>query len=155
MTVQHLLEHTSGWPSSADPMFGHLDLNQHQLITWVLDNEPLTYVPGKTFDYLNFGYCLLGRVIERISGISYANFVRQYVLEPCGITICILPVTLLRIVELTKLCITRKATGILTQSRCPAWIRMEVGLHLQRISFVSSFAWIVSPLNQTSWTENP
>ncbi|MEK4069029.1 serine hydrolase domain-containing protein [Peribacillus sp. FSL R5-0717] len=86
ITVQHLLEHTSGWPSSADPMFRHLDLNQHQLITWMLDNEPLTYVPGQTFDYLNFGYCLLGRVIERVSDISYANFVRQYVFEPCGIT---------------------------------------------------------------------
>ncbi|MCE5173495.1 serine hydrolase [Paenibacillus profundus] len=86
ITVQHLLEHTSGWARSQDPMFGHFNLNQHELITWMLDNSPLTFVPGQTFDYLNFGYCVLGRVIERVSGASYADYVRQHVLAPCGIS---------------------------------------------------------------------
>ncbi|PEQ33273.1 serine hydrolase [Bacillus thuringiensis] len=84
--VQHLLEHTSGWAQTQDPMFSHFNLNQDELITWMLDNERLTYVPGRTFDYLNFGYLLLGRVIERVSGMAYADYVRQHVLAPCGIT---------------------------------------------------------------------
>ena len=86
ITVQHLLEHTSGWPQRFDPMFNHLDLDQGELITWMLDNVPLTTVPGKTFDYLNFGYCVLGRTIEQITGLSYANYVQQHVLKPCGIS---------------------------------------------------------------------
>ncbi|MGG0756986.1 serine hydrolase [Brevibacillus laterosporus] len=88
ITVQHLLEHTSGWAQKQDPMFSHFNLNQDELITWMLDddNAPLTYVPGRTFDYLNFGYLLLGRVIERVSGMPYADYVRQHVLAPCGIT---------------------------------------------------------------------
>ncbi|MEM5650956.1 serine hydrolase domain-containing protein [Bacillus cereus] len=86
ITVQHLLEHTSGWVRTQDPMFSHFDLNQHQLITWMLDNESQTYVPGQTYDYLNFGYLLLGRIIEQVSGMSYADYVRQHVLAPCGIT---------------------------------------------------------------------
>ncbi|NEZ41000.1 serine hydrolase [Paenibacillus alvei] len=86
ITVQHLLEHTSGWAQSQDPMFSHFNLNQHELITWMLDNSPLTFVPGQTFDYLNFGYCVLGRVIEQVSSTSYADYVRQHVLAPCGIS---------------------------------------------------------------------
>ncbi|MBL1108810.1 serine hydrolase [Streptomyces sp. 5-8] len=92
ITVQNLLEHTSGWAGSQDPMFRHLDLSQHQLIDWMLGrdttgafNAPLSHTPGTTIEYLNFGYCLLGRVIERITGLPYEAAVRRLVLEPCGI----------------------------------------------------------------------
>lgn len=85
ITVQHLLEHTSGWARAQDPMFGQFTLNHAQLITWMLDNEALTFAPGTTHDYLNFGYCLLGRVIEQVTGLTYENAVRQHVLAPCGI----------------------------------------------------------------------
>ena len=42
--------------------------------------------PGSTHSYLNFGYLVLGRVIEARSGMSYADYVRQEVLTPCGIS---------------------------------------------------------------------
>lgn len=85
ITVQHLLEHTSGWPRTDDPMFGSLNLDHAGLITLMLDRG-LTTVPGSTFDYLNFGYCVLGRIIERLSGRSYADYVKRHVLTPCGIS---------------------------------------------------------------------
>jgi CubicO group peptidase (beta-lactamase class C family) len=86
ITVQHLLEHTSGWAGSQDPMFGHLTLTQVDLINHMLDNEPLQNVPGAISDYLNFGYCVLGRVIEEVTGLTYGDAVRQRVLQPCGIS---------------------------------------------------------------------
>jgi CubicO group peptidase (beta-lactamase class C family) len=86
ITVQHLLEHTSGWAGAQDPMFDHFGLSQAQLITWMLDNETLTHVPGSRFEYLNFGYCLLGRIIEARSGLTYADYARQQVLTPGGIS---------------------------------------------------------------------
>lgn len=86
ITVQNLLEHTSGWARSQDPMFGHFELDQAGLIDWMLDNEPLTHTPGTTFEYLNFGYCLLGRIIERLSNLVYSAYVQQQVLSPCGIS---------------------------------------------------------------------
>ncbi|HSE42271.1 MAG TPA: serine hydrolase [Acidobacteriota bacterium] len=86
ITIQHLLEHTSGWATSQDPMFGQFNLSQAGLISWMLNNQSLTYVPGNTYDYLNFGYCLLGRVIEQVSGLTYENYVKQNVLTPCGIS---------------------------------------------------------------------
>ncbi|KVO60444.1 hypothetical protein WJ78_24470 [Burkholderia ubonensis] len=87
ITVQHLLEHTSGgWPNdSSDPMFAQLTFDQSQLIRWVLENRRLDHVPGTVWSYSNFGYCLLGRVIEKVTGQTYAAFVLHNVLEPCGI----------------------------------------------------------------------
>lgn len=87
ITVQHLLEHTSGWAESQDPMFGQLNLTQEQLIDFMIDHVSLTHIPpGTRHSYLNFGYCVLGRVIEEVTGLTYENAVLQHVLEPCGVT---------------------------------------------------------------------
>ncbi len=87
ITVRHLLEHKSGWTNVPDdPMFRALNLTQTQLIADLLSNRPLTTAPGSTVYYLNFGYCVLGRVIEKISGLTYENYVKANVLSPCGIS---------------------------------------------------------------------
>ena len=92
ITIKHLLEHVSGLNNgakgNADPMFLNTGMNHHQLINWVL-NDPdhkVTRDPNVTWEYLNFGYCLLGRVIEKVSGKSYEQFVRESVLTPSGIS---------------------------------------------------------------------
>jgi len=88
ITVQHLLEHASGgWPNDdQDPMFVQPELTHQQLIAWALHNRVLNHNPGTIWSYSNFGFCLLGRIIERISGQPYADYVRANVLAPCGIT---------------------------------------------------------------------
>jgi CubicO group peptidase (beta-lactamase class C family) len=88
ITLQELMEHTGGgWPNDAsDPMFSQPALSQAQLISWVLDNRPLDHVPGTYYAYSNFGYCLLGRVIEHVTGLSYHDAVQQQVLTHCGVT---------------------------------------------------------------------
>ena len=87
ITIDHLLTHTGGWQKDVpDPMFRHPQLNQAELISWVIDNAPPTVAPGTTPLMWNFGYTVLGRVIEKVSGQQYADYVRSAVLEPCGIT---------------------------------------------------------------------
>jgi CubicO group peptidase (beta-lactamase class C family) len=88
VTVDHLLTHTSGgWPNDdTDPMFKNNSWDHKKLITESIANLPLTYPPGTHWAYSNFGYCILGRVIEKITGQTYENFVQQSVLAPCGIT---------------------------------------------------------------------
>ena len=73
ITVDHLLTHTAGgWSNKRDdPMFSNVSMSQGELISWVLDNRSLQYPPGSVYDYSNFGYCLLGRVIERVAGQRY------------------------------------------------------------------------------------
>jgi len=56
------------------------------VIQETLDSYPLQFAPGKNYAYSNFGYYLLGRVIEKLSGIPYGEYVRQHVQTPLGIT---------------------------------------------------------------------
>ncbi len=87
LTVEQFMTHTTGgWQNDgSDPMFHHTDMNHHDLIAWTIANQPLTHTPGTHFAYSNFGYCVLGRVLEKLTGKSYAEAVKQQVLKPCGI----------------------------------------------------------------------
>jgi CubicO group peptidase (beta-lactamase class C family) len=90
ITLQHLLEHTSGgWPTANgnqdDPMFyADPTRSQKDLISDELGKDVTE--PGTVYAYSNFGYCVLGRVIEQVSGQPYAAFVSDRVLSPCGIS---------------------------------------------------------------------
>jgi CubicO group peptidase (beta-lactamase class C family) len=87
ITLEHLLTHTGGgWPNTHDdPMFMNLAMNHAQLIEWTLRNQPLDYPPGQHYAYSNFGYCVLGRVIEKITRQPYADYVRNTILKRCGV----------------------------------------------------------------------
>ncbi len=100
VTVRQLLQHTAGWDRSVsfDPMFRsvaiaqhfHQDApaNPHAIIRYMLE-QPLDFEPGTKFAYSNFGYCLLGRLLEKFSPapeMSYERIVQRRVLRPLGIT---------------------------------------------------------------------
>jgi N-acyl-D-amino-acid deacylase len=96
ITIRQLLQHTGGWDreQSFDPMFRPrliaekvgtpAPASAESVIRYML-GRPLDFEPGTRYAYSNFGYCLLGRVIERLSGQSYESFVREQVLAPLGI----------------------------------------------------------------------
>jgi CubicO group peptidase (beta-lactamase class C family) len=88
ITIEHLLTHTGGgWSNEHDdPMFKNPQMNQHELIAWTLGTRPLDHPPGQNYAYSNFGYCVLGRVIEKVTRRPYADYVRTAVLERCGIS---------------------------------------------------------------------
>ena len=88
ITVHHLLTHTcGGWTSKgADPMFLNPAMNHRELIEWTIKNQPLTQKPGTTHAYSNFGYCILGRLLEKLTGLRYMQAVQREVLAKCGIT---------------------------------------------------------------------
>lgn len=83
ITVDHLLTHTSGgWPNNAnDPMFQFPQFSHAELISWTLDNVALEHPPGEHFAYSNFGYCILGRIIEKVAQVPYDEYIRQHVLS--------------------------------------------------------------------------
>lgn len=88
ITVRHLLEHKAGgWPNDGnDSMSLELHYTQNQLIGYILDTRPLSHQPGSTFLYSNFCYCILGRIIEKVSGESYETYIKNNILQPSGIT---------------------------------------------------------------------
>ncbi|RYF45795.1 MAG: class A beta-lactamase-related serine hydrolase [Cytophagaceae bacterium] len=87
ITLHHLLTHTAGgWVNDGnDPMFSHPTINHQELIEWTLRNRPLQHAPGTRYGYSNFGYCVLGRVIEKAWGKSYVEAVKESVLSQCNI----------------------------------------------------------------------
>ena len=88
ITVDHLLTHTSGgWANDKDdPMFKHPQMKHAELIAWALANQKQTHKPGEHFAYSNFGYCVLGRVLEKMLKLPYDELITQEVLSKCGIT---------------------------------------------------------------------
>jgi D-alanyl-D-alanine carboxypeptidase len=87
ITIDELLHHTGGgWTNDYnDPMFSNPYYTPSQLITWTLNNQPLTNTPGSVYAYSNFGYFILGRVIEKLTGQTYADYVNKNILRPIGI----------------------------------------------------------------------
>jgi len=96
ITVLQLLHHSGGFDSekSFDPMFQGVRIAKAfgteppagapAIIRYMM-GLPLDFDPGKRYAYSNFGYCLLGRVIEKASGQSYEDYVCKEVLAPLGI----------------------------------------------------------------------
>ncbi|MCL2745429.1 MAG: beta-lactamase family protein [Planctomycetaceae bacterium] len=87
ITIKQLLEHAAGgWGNSKkDPMFSVPKLARKEFIQTVVREYPLENKPGTKYDYSNFGYCILGRVIEEKSGMPYEDYVKKHILKPCGI----------------------------------------------------------------------
>ena len=96
VTILDLLQHRGGWDrdKSFDPMFRSPEICKEMKVKPPADQEaiihymlrwPLDFNPGERYAYSNFGYCLLGRVIEKVSGKRYEAYVKEKVLAPIGI----------------------------------------------------------------------
>jgi D-alanyl-D-alanine carboxypeptidase len=87
ITINELLHHTcGGWTNDKDdPMFMHPSFNSSQLLSWTLNNQPLKNHPDSVEAYSNFGYFVLGRVIEKITGQPYADYVKNNIMQPIRI----------------------------------------------------------------------
>ena len=97
ITIRNLLEHSGGWDRSVsyDPMFvpGRVTAalgvpappTARDIIRY-MKGQPLDFAPGLQYAYSNFGYCVLGRIVEKVTGRSYEDYVRSEVLAPLGVT---------------------------------------------------------------------
>jgi CubicO group peptidase (beta-lactamase class C family) len=87
ITIYEVLTHTSGIPSfTGFPDYRANEVKPHtaeQLVAWFKD-KPLDFPPGSQWRYSNSGYVLLGYLIEKISGKSYAQFIRENIFAPLG-----------------------------------------------------------------------
>jgi D-alanyl-D-alanine carboxypeptidase len=88
ITLRQLLTHTSGLKDYTSlPWFDeHMGeaFPRAELVAKIAA-EPLVFEPGTKWSYCNSGYYLLGLVIEKVSGQSYADYVKQHVLAPAGL----------------------------------------------------------------------
>jgi N-acyl-D-amino-acid deacylase len=97
ITIRHLLNHTGGWDRDKPGGFDPIDVTgtaaaavgaptpaSPETLVRYMKGLPLDFNPGEQHVYSNFGYIILGRVIERLSGMKYEDYVRSRVLAPVG-----------------------------------------------------------------------
>ena len=88
ITVENLLNHTSGIKSYTSMMqwtdeVQRRDFTPDSLINF-FKNEPVDFAPGEQWRYNNSAYILLGFIVEKLSGMSYADYVEQNFFKPLG-----------------------------------------------------------------------
>ncbi len=87
VTVRHLLTHTSGIKSytsvSGLAVLSNRQLETSDVVAMVKD-LPMDFQPGERFLYNNTGYYLLGAIVEKVTGETYWDLLRQRVFEPLG-----------------------------------------------------------------------
>ncbi len=96
ITVQHLIDHKGGWDrkKSGDPMFQSVKIakalgkpsppSADDIVHYMM-GQPLDFDPGSKSVYSNFGYCVLGRVIEKVSGQRYIDYQTKELFQPLGL----------------------------------------------------------------------
>jgi D-alanyl-D-alanine carboxypeptidase len=86
VTVRHLLTHTGGTGDIFGPDFMKNRLTLRELGDYLnlYGSRPLLNEPGKEFHYSNYGFILLGAIIERVSGMAYYDYVSTRIFQPAG-----------------------------------------------------------------------
>jgi D-alanyl-D-alanine carboxypeptidase len=89
VTIRQLLNHTSGIRDLNDlgDTFSRtlrVDLPQKDVLALIRD-QPFNFEPGSSWSYNNTGYYLLGVILERVTGMPYADYIRDNVARPAGL----------------------------------------------------------------------
>ena len=97
VTIEHLIHHTSGLPDYVELMMDHWkpELKEDdpsrfisgndEIIQMMVQKHPkIHFDPGQKWEYSNTGYVLLATIVERVSGKSFGDFLKQRVFEPTG-----------------------------------------------------------------------
>jgi CubicO group peptidase (beta-lactamase class C family) len=86
VTVRHLLTHRGGTGDIFGPEFDahRLELRTLQDYVKLYGNRGPAFEPGSRFEYSNYGFILLGVIVEKVSGQGYYDYVREHVYLPAG-----------------------------------------------------------------------
>jgi CubicO group peptidase (beta-lactamase class C family) len=91
ITIRHLLHHTSGLKDYGEIIDACWDSDEivtnDDVIAIFAEQEPdLLFAPGAQYEYCNTGYALLASIVERVSGLSFEDFLQQRIFEPLEMT---------------------------------------------------------------------
>jgi N-acyl-D-amino-acid deacylase len=96
VTIRHLLWHTSGMPDYLDFMSEHYSddewyVNDDVIKTMAKHRPAKEFEPGERYKYSNTGYLLLASIVERVSGMSFKEFLHQNIFDRIGMSSSIFP----------------------------------------------------------------
>jgi CubicO group peptidase (beta-lactamase class C family) len=86
VTVRHLLSHAQGFPEDNPWGDQQLAASEEAFTAMLRAGVPFSNVPGVAYEYSNYGFAILGRIVSRVSGVPYGAYVQAEILAPLGMT---------------------------------------------------------------------
>jgi CubicO group peptidase (beta-lactamase class C family) len=86
ITVRHLLSHAEGFPEDNPWGDQQLSATDEQFSAMMRGGIPFSNPPGVAYEYSNYGFAILGRIVTRASGMPYKTYVAMHILKPLGMT---------------------------------------------------------------------
>ena len=87
ITVRDLLSHSAGFPEDNPWGDQQLAATDAQLSQMILRGIPFSTAPSTGYEYSNFGFAILGRIVQNVSGMPYPRYVRTKILQPLGMSV--------------------------------------------------------------------
>jgi CubicO group peptidase (beta-lactamase class C family) len=86
VTIRELLNHTGGTGDIFTPEYQAHREETRSLADYVklFGSRPVAFEPGSRMEYSNYGFILLGRMIELVSGVPYQKYVQENIYQPAG-----------------------------------------------------------------------
>ncbi len=84
--VRQLLSHGAGFPEDNPWGDRQLAIPDATLKQWVKDGIPFSTTPDTAFEYSNYGFALAGQIVQKVSGMSYREYIESRILKPLGLT---------------------------------------------------------------------
>jgi CubicO group peptidase (beta-lactamase class C family) len=86
ITIRHLLSHSEGFPEDNPWGDQQLAKTEEAFSAMMRGGIPFSNAPGVAYEYSNYGFAILGRVVTRVSGVPYREYVAAHILRPLGMS---------------------------------------------------------------------
>src|ERR687897_514697 len=86
ITIRHLLSHATGFPEDNPWGDQQLSRTDAEMTAMLKKGIPFSSAPGVAYEYSNYGFAILGRVVANVSGMPYTRYLTERVLKPLGMT---------------------------------------------------------------------
>ena len=84
ITIRHLLSHSEGFPEDNPWGDQQLARTDDEMSRMMRAGIPFSNAPGIAYEYSNYGFAILGRIVTKVSGLPYADYVTANILRPLG-----------------------------------------------------------------------
>jgi CubicO group peptidase (beta-lactamase class C family) len=87
ITIRHLMTHSGGFPEDNPWGDQQLAATNDEMSRMMRGGIPFSTAPGTNYEYSNYGFAILGRIIANVSGMPYPRYIQERVLRPLGMNV--------------------------------------------------------------------
>jgi CubicO group peptidase (beta-lactamase class C family) len=86
LTIRHLMSHATGFPEDNPWGDQQLAVTDDAMSAMMRGGIPFSNAPGVAYEYSNYGFAILGRIVTKASGMPYRQYIGENILRPLGMT---------------------------------------------------------------------